>query len=137
MESIITQLKAIVDTITTVKVCYDYEPKEITQYPAVTIVPIGHSDEYLNLRDTKRRYNIMLRVWGELTNTHEETQKTIRQIADSIIQKITNQTNLALSGGGDFTLLTTGEAKFIQATSNYYVYEITYSIMKRQNRYTT
>lgn len=134
INTIITQLKTIIGGISDVKVVYDVEPKEITTYPAVTIVPIGHEDEYLNLRDTIRRYNIMIRVWGELTATHEETQRKVRGIASTIAEKITNQTNIALSANIDFTLLTTGEAKFVKGKSDYYVYEIKYTASTRQNR---
>lgn len=137
MTNIISALETIIEAITDVQVVYNYEPKSISSYPAVTITPFGHEDEYLNLRDTRRVYTIMIRVLGELSNTHEETQIKVRDVADEVAEKITNQTNIALGGLVDFTMLTKSTYKFVQGTSDYYVCEIEYKAHARQNRYTT
>jgi len=135
MDTIISALKTIAENVSGVQIVYNTEPKEITKYPAVTITPIGHEDQYLNLRDTIRRYKVMIRVWGELTDSHDTTQVKIRQIAQTITEKISNQTNITLLGVVDFSLLTKGDAKFIKGKSDYFVYEIEYIASTRQNRY--
>lgn len=137
MTSIISALKTIIEAITDVQVVYDYEPKTLSSYPAVTITPMGHEDEYLNLRDTRRIYTVIVRVYGELSSTHEETQVKIRDVADEITEKLTNQTNIALGGVVDFTNLTKSTYKFVEGTSSYFVCELEYKATARQNRYTT
>jgi len=133
--SIIGAIKTILQGISSIKIIYDYEPTEITKYPAVTILPEGHRESYANLRDSRVDVNIMIRVYGQLDATHATSQVTIREIADSIMATLTKQTNITLGGVVDFSTLTDVSFKFAKAKAPLYMCEMRYKCVYRNNRY--
>lgn len=131
---IIDKLDTIVAGITEVKAHFKYEPQQITAYPAVSISPVGHTDNFLSLRDTKREYNFTLRVWGQMEATRDDTQVVVREIADKLIDKLEATSNITLGGTVEFTQLTTGKFAFIQKEASMYVFEIGYKAIVTINR---
>lgn len=131
---IIDKLDTIVAGITEIKVRYKYEPQQITAYPAISISPVGHTDNFLSLRDTKREYNFTLRLWGQMESTRDDTQIVIRDIAEKLIDKLNATSNITLGGTVEFSQLTTGKFAFIQKESSMYVFEIGYKAIVTINR---
>lgn len=134
---IISAIDTIISGITEVKAHYQYEPQQITAYPAVTISPQGHTDQFLSLRDTKREYAFTVRVWGQMESTRNDTQIVVRDIAEKIIDKLTSSTNITLGGVVEFSTLTSGKFLFVQRESSIYVFETTYKAVVTINRETS
>ncbi len=132
--TIITAIDTIIATISGVKEHYTYEPQQFTKYPAVTIVPVGHEESYLSLRDTRRIYTFIIRVYGQMDNTRTDTQITIRDLVDSIIDTVGLQSNVTLGGTCDYSELTTANFKFITRESSLFVGEITLKVQKSYAR---
>ena len=130
--AIITAIDTIINGISAVKAHYTYEPQQLTAYPSVTITPIGHHEEYLSLRVTRREYTFAIRVYGQLDNTRTDTQTTIRDLVDTIIDTIGLQSNITLGGACDYSQLTDCTFKYLQKESSIMVGEI---IMKVQKSY--
>jgi len=132
--SIITAIDTIINGITAVKEHYTYEPQQFTKYPAVTITPIGHHEEYLTLRDTRREYTFSIRVYGQIDNTRTDTQVTIRDLVDTIIDTLGLQTNITLNGACDYSELSDATFKFVERGSSLFVGEITMKVQKSYAR---
>ena len=130
--TIIEAIQDILENVTGVQEVFTHEPQQFTKYPSVTVTPLGHHEEYLSLRDTKREYTIVIRVYGQLDNTRVDTQEVIRDLADDIIDELGKQENLKLSGHCDYSELTDCVFKFVQKESSLYLAEIT---MKTINTY--
>ena len=132
--SIITAIDTIISGITAVKEHLTYEPQEFSAYPAVTITPVGHHEEALSLRDTRRQYSFMIRVYGQMDNTRTNTQITVRDLADSIIDTIGLQSNIKLGNTCDYHEFTDCVFKYVQRGSSLYVAEITLKVQKAYAR---
>lgn len=128
--SIITGINGIIATITSVKEIFTYEPQQFTKYPCVTITPIGHQESYLSLGVTSREYQFAIRVYGQIDNTRTDTQVTIRDVVDSIIDTIGLQSNITLGGTADYSELTGATFKFVERGSSLFVGEITLKVRK-------
>lgn len=130
---IITKLKARIEALDDVQACLDYEPTSLSVYPTVTVTPLGHTEEYQTLRDTRWNINIAIRVYGELSDTDETTQKTVRALVQSIVEDLNS--DITLTGTVEFSMLTKAEFKFVTRDTNLFVGELTYSATQRHNRY--
>lgn len=132
--AIITAIDTLIATITAVKEHYTYEPQQFTKYPAVTITPIGHQEEYLSLGVTSRTYTFAIRVYGQLDNsrtgTTNNSQITVRDLVDSIIDTIGLQSNITIGGSCDYSELTGATFKTIQKESSLFVGEIVLKVKK-------
>jgi hypothetical protein len=133
--SIITALKNLIDDITSVQAIYDSEPTEITEYPAVILLPDSHRESYANLRDNRVDVTIIIRVYGQLDATHSTSQVKVREVADSIIAKLAKQTNITLGGLVDFSTLTDATFRFGKGKAQLYICEMRYKCAYRINRY--
>lgn len=131
--SIITKLKSEITGIANVQAIFDYEPTSFTKYPSVTITPVGHTEEYETLRDTKRTVTFSIKVYGSLTGTNDTTQVTVRDIVDAIIDKLGQ--DVTLDGTITYSLLTDGAFRSVVREQAEYVGEITYKAITLFNRY--
>lgn len=133
--NIISAIDTIVGGVTGVVSHFQYEPQQMTAYPAVTITPIGHNDKFNSLRDTERTYSFMVRVWGQMDNTREDTPVVIRNLADAIIDALGSQANMSLGGLIAWSNLTAGKFVYVQKEASYYVAELTYTAIVNHSRY--
>lgn len=124
--TIISAIDSVIAGISAVKAHYTYAPQEMGTYPAVTIEPVGHVDNFLSLRDTKRDYTFKIRVWGQLDNTRTDTQTVVRDLVDTIIDTLGLQSNLTLGGVVEWSNLTEANFVYVQKESSFFVGEITY-----------
>lgn len=133
---IIAQLKTVIAAVTGVQLVYDYEPNKPTQYPFVSITPLGHTrSQYNTLRDTTREVKIMLRVYGHLHETQKTSQTNLRTVVDSIINTLEHKDNVTLSGTIDYSELSESTFRFVNKESQLYVCEIIYYARVRFNRF--
>lgn len=134
--TIITALDTLIGNVTGVKEHFTYEPQQFTKYPAVTITPVGHQEEYLSLGVTSRTYTFTIRVYGQLDNTRSGTTSTlnsqivVRDLVDSIIDTIGLQSNITIGGTVDYSELTGCAFKMVQKEASYFVGEITLKVKK-------
>ncbi len=134
--AIITQLKALLQTVSGVQIVYEYEPNKPTKYPFVSITPLGHSkSQYASLRDSVREVKIMLRVYGHLHETQKTGQTNLRTVVDSIIDTLEHKDNVTLGGTINFSELSESNFQFVNKESQLYVCEITYYAQVRFNRF--
>lgn len=131
---IATALDNLLANVPNVKGHFAYEPQQMTVYPATTILPIGHRDEFKTLRDTKREYTFNIRIWGKLEETRTDTQTAVRDLADAVINTITSQANMSLGGLVEWSNLTEGKFVFVQKGGSFYVCELTYKAIVTFNR---
>jgi len=133
--NIINAIDTIVGNVSGVVAHFKYEPQQMTAYPAVTIAPIGHSDKFASLRDTERTYSFMVRVWGQMNDTREDTPVVIRDLADAIIDALSSQANISLGGLIAWSNMTEGKFVYVQKEASYYVAELTYTAVVNHSRY--
>lgn len=130
---IITALDTLISGITGVKSHYTYAPQQITAYPAVTITPNGHTDKFLSLKDTQREISFTIRLWGKMEDTRTDTQVTIRDLADEIINTVGSQANITLGGVVEWSQLTDGKFAFSKENAHY-IFECNYKCVTRYSR---
>lgn len=98
-ETIAGSLENIINSVDGVAVVYDHEAKELGKYPAVTIIAMGHQNEYNDLQANKHSYNFAIRVYYR-TDDAATAESTVRGIVDAIIEAV--ETDTTLSGACDF-----------------------------------
>lgn len=131
---IIGELKTIIQNINSVQSVYDYEPRQKTAYPCVTITPVGHNEEYLSIGRTSREVNFMIRVYQNITTDDDDGQILIQDVVDDVIDELSKATNTTLNGKCAYTSLSKSVFSFVTAESPLYVAEITYTAMVLFNR---
>lgn len=114
------------------------ETKDISAYPAVKIVSGGYNETYQNLRDTRREYSFIIRIYGQVKDNTDfaDVQRKVRLIADVIRDTLGLQTNITLNGLIDFSNLSEGAPTSATRFGEFYVFPITYKAVKLFNRYT-
>lgn len=130
---IIGKLKTRIEALDDVQACFDYEPNTFDgTFPAVTITPLGHTEEYQTLRDTRWNIQIMIRVYGQLGTTAEASQKEVRELVQDIVEDLND--DITLTSTVEFSMLTRAEFKFVERDTNLFVGELTYQATQRHNR---
>lgn len=95
INDIIITIKQKIEGITEVAVVYDYDPKDLVSYPAVVVSAsrFGGSN-YIDLGHYNRVVHISIKVYGLLTDNHEDTQKAVRDIAEKIMDVLDDDITL-------------------------------------------
>ncbi len=136
MENIIQQLKTLIQTATDIQTVFDYLPDQISNYPAVSITPLTWNSSYLNLGNTRREWVFLIRVYVQIVEGSEQaSQKEIRTIIQSVIDKLEHKDNVKLGGVCDFTTLEQGDFKIVDTPSRMCVADIQYRATVSFNRY--
>lgn len=123
---LINKIKNIITAgVPELKSYYDYSPDEITAFPSAIIIPQGHEDTFHTLSLTGqniRNYNFIIRIIGNLENTEINTQKTIRDITDKVINVL--EKNPTLDQTIDWCYPTKARFGFEGQPARYYYSEI-------------
>lgn len=129
----------IVNVITTgvpeIKSSYDYSPAEITAFPALIVIPIGHENVFQTMSSAgynARQYNITIRIIGNMEETEVNTQKVIRSITDKVEDVLEKNPTLDLTV--DYCYPTKARFAFDNQPAKYYFSEITLNVKFRASR---
>lgn len=120
---------------TGIQAFYDVNPKEPTQYPYCFILPSSHTNEFVNLRDTKREYTFRIYTTVNLTDNFEEGQKKLRTVTQAVIDILEDQDNVALDNTIEWMFPTANEYRFLGEPSSGYRSTITLRVRTRFNRF--
>lgn len=131
--SIITTLQTKIAAISGVQACLTAEPKQFTVYPTVTIMPLGHTQNYKSFRDTEYHYSFVIRIYGQLDGTFTSSQIKVRDIADLIMDALNKDPRLG--GTIDFSELDDGSFSFQQREAPNYVFDMKYKVSVLVARY--
>jgi hypothetical protein len=96
-------------------------------------MPLGHTQNYKSFRDTEYHYSFMIRIYGQLDGTFTQSQTTIRDIADAIMDVLNKDPRLG--GTVDFSELDDGNFVFQQREAPMYVFEMKYKVSVLVARY--
>lgn len=133
---LITKTKNIILAgVPEIKSSYDYSPEEITAFPSMIVIPQGHEDSFYTLSSAGqniRNYNLIIRIIGNLENTEINTQKTIRDITDKVINVL--EKNPTLDNTIDWCYPTKARFGFEGQPARYYYAEITLQVKFRFSR---
>lgn len=86
-------IKNILDGVTGLAVAYDYEPKELGQYPAATLTALSHADTFADLAANSREFTFAIRVYYR-TEDAASAESVVRGIVDDIIAAIESDVTL-------------------------------------------
>jgi hypothetical protein len=133
---LITKVKEIITTgVSEIQTSYDYSPAEISAFPCLVVIPIGHEDSFLTLSpagSNVRQYTLTIRIIGNMEDTEVNTQKTIRAITDKVINVL--EKNPTLDGTIDWCYPTKARFAFEGQPAKYYFADITLTVKFRFSR---
>lgn len=92
-------LTTILESISDINAVYNHEPKELKDYPAVTVTALRHQDTFSDTAANKRVFTFNIRVYFR-TDVEQDAESVLRGIVDQIISAI--ESNVTLSGACDF-----------------------------------
>lgn len=131
-----TKIKSIITLgVPEIKSSYDYSPEEITAFPSLIVIPQGHEDSFFTLSSRGqniRNYNFIIRIVGNIENTEINSQKTIRDITDKVINVL--EKNPTLDNTIDWCYPTKARFGFEGQPARYYYSEITLQVRFRFSR---
>lgn len=110
---------------------YNYEPKELKNYPALTVSVLGHSNDPYDTAGNKREYSFMVRVYTR-TDDASYGEDSMRQCLDAVITAL--EGNVSLNSICDFNRATKGKVFYQEREVPVRVGEITIVAVKRVNR---
>ena len=104
--AIAAALVTICETITEVMEVYDHEPKELVDYPAITISAAGHDNAFGDTAANRRMFTFNIRCYVRANDTGA-SEVLARSMADKIITAI--EANITLNGTCDFAKPSKGQ----------------------------
>jgi hypothetical protein len=110
---------------------YNYEPKELKDYPAVTVSALGHTNDPYDTAGNKREYSFMVRCYTR-TDDSSFGEDSMRQCLDSVITAL--EGNISLNSTCDFNKATKGRVFYQEREIPVRVGEVTIVAVKRVNR---
>ena len=133
-QDLIDKLQTEIEEVTELKDVYAGFPDSgLLVYPCAVILPQGRQHSFLDTRDTRREYNITIRIYGNMENTGVNTQQVVWDITD----KVTNvlEKNITLDGIVDWIKPTSDKFYWDKTNSKIYFNEIQVTANVRFNRY--
>lgn len=132
---LLLQIKETIDAASLgFQVVYTHHPEQYTSYPCLIITPIGHENQIFSLGRNKREYAVKILVVGNLEGEEADTQTTVRDLVDGVINTLEAQSNLTLDGVVDWSDATSAKYFFIDEPTRLYVGEITFRVIALFNR---
>ncbi len=133
--TLITKLKGTLESqVTELKAVYDGFPDgNLSVYPCATIYPLGKDNNFLDLRDIRRSVTVVIRIYVNLEDTENESQKVLRDIVDKVENVI--EKNITLDNTVDWIRPMQDRFSFSNQNAKIYYNDITCIAEMRFNRY--
>lgn len=129
--SIAAGIVAKLGTVTELEQVYNHEPKELAKFPCATVTAFSHTDVFADTAANTRQFTFMIRLYFR-TDTAQDAETVLRNVADKVIAKI--ESDVTLNGSCDFARPSEGRWLFQQREVPVRVVEITIEALKRLNR---
>jgi|SRR5581483_10907864 len=126
-----TEIYNLLNTITQINILYQHEPKELKEYPAVTISALGHKNIPHDTAGNVRQFQFMIRAYYR-TDIAGDAESILRDLADKIITKL--EGSVSLNGSCDYTRATEAKYFFGEKEVPMRWVEIMIEAVKRVNR---
>lgn len=119
------------ETITEINQVYDHEPKELAEYPAITVSSAGHENVFNDTSSNRRVFIFNIRCYVRADDV-SAAETLIRSMADKIIEKI--ESDVTIGGSCDFARPSKGKVTYPPREIPVQAIEITVEAVKRVTR---
>lgn len=126
--SIAVQLKTLLQSITELSTIYDYEAKELNQYPCATLTASSHKNDFQDTAANRRSFVFTVRLYNR-TDSASDGERIMRVVADKVMQTI--EANVTLNGSCDWATPSEGVWGYQEREVPVRVCEITIVVLKR------
>lgn len=135
--AVITAIKGVLESISSIKEVHGAFPEQFEQYPAAVILPVSWDDSLADLRDTRIDATYQIAIYNHLSPDYKSGQERLREIVREVKALLTNQDNIRLGGVCDFSRLTSGRYELDNGEARQCSCYLEYRITKRFNRYSS
>jgi len=126
-------IKGKLDTISQLLEVFNYEPKELTQYPCATISAKSHENAFNDLCANVRTYKFIIRLYYRF-DVAADAESVLRSVTDLVVTELENDPTLA--GAVDYAVPTKTDTDWSNQTREVPVKVVTLDLTarKRVNR---